>query len=184
MAFFQKTIFVRRKKGDEFVYEKRGICLGVYISKKSAQIKYLLCSLDDDKTVNLPFSAIERADENGAIYLKNLRSAFPNQCARLTPYLPVYSSEGKYLGRLDRIICENSCVSKLVVSKKKYPALSIDAICDAVILKPLSYPLGEWSKEEESGVSRRILKDKIKQGKLIKFTLSLPPFNVDFDGVG
>lgn len=184
MAFFQKTIFVRRKKGDEFVYEKRGICLGVYIGKKSAQIKYLLCSLDDDKMVNLPFSAIERVDENGAIYLKNLRSAFPNQCARLTPFLPVYSSEGKYLGRLDGIICENFCVSKLVVSKKKYPALAIDGICDAVLLKQLPYPLGEWSKEEESGVSRRILKDKIKQGHLIKFTLSLPPFNVDFDDVG
>ncbi len=184
MAFFQKPIFVRRKKGDELIYEKRGICLGVYISKKSAQIKYLFCSLDDDKTINLPFSAIERITENGAIYLKNLRSAFPNQCARLTPYLPVYSCDGKYMGRLDDIFTENSCVSKLVVSKKKYPALAIDGICDAVLLKPLPYPLGEWSKEEQSGVSRRILKEKIKQGKLIKFTLSLAPFSVDFDRVG
>ena len=65
MTFFQKNIFVKRKKGEEFVYEKRGICLGVYISKKSAQIKYLFCSLDDDKTVNLPISAIERIDEQG-----------------------------------------------------------------------------------------------------------------------
>ena len=183
MTFFQKNIFVKRKKGEEFVYEKRGICLGVYISKKSAQIKYLFCSLDDDKTVNLPISAVERIDEQGAIYLRNLRSAFPNQCARLTPFLPVYSSEGKYLGRLDEIICENSIVSKLVVSGKKYPALAIDGLCDVVLLKPLPYPLGEWSEEEQSGVSRRILKEKIKQGELIKFTLSLAPFSFDFNNV-
>ena len=184
MAFFQKTIFVRRKKGDEFVYEKRGVCLGVYISKKSAQIKYLLCSLDDDKTINIPFSSIERIGENGAIYLKKLRSAVPNQCARLTAYLPVYSCEGKYLGRLDGVICEKSCVSKLVVSGKKYPALAIDALSDIVLIKPLPYPLGEWSNEEQSGVSRRILKDKIKQGELIKFTLSLAPFQIDEDNAG
>ena len=183
MEFFQKTIFVRRKKKDEFVYEKRGICLGVYISKKSTQIKHLLCSLDD-KTVAIPFSSVLRMDENGSIYLKNLRSAFPNQCARLTPYLPVYSCEGKYLGRLDGVICENSCVSKLVVSGKKYPALAIDGLSDILIIKPLPYPLGEWSDEEQSGVSRRILKDKIKQGELIKFTLSLAPFGVDLDNAG
>ena len=183
MAFFQKQIFVKRKKGDEFVYEKRGLCLGVYISKKSKQIKYLFCTLDDDKTINLPFSAVERIDEQGGIYLKNLRSAFPNQCARLTPYLPVYSCEGKYMGRLDGIVCENSILSKIVVSGKKYPALAIDGLLDVLLLKPLHYPLGEWSNEEQSGVSRRILKDKINQGELIKFTLSLAPFRVDFDSV-
>ena len=184
MDFFQKPIYVKRKKGDVFIYEKRGVCLGVYISKKSGQIKYLFCSLDDDKTVNLPISSALRIDESGAIYLKNLRSAFPNQCARLTPYLPVYTCEGKYLGRLDGVICENSCVSKLVVSGKKYPALAIDGLSDILILKPLPYPLGEWSEEQNSGVSRRILKDKIKQGELIKFTLSLAPFRVDFDNAG
>lgn len=184
MQFFQKDVFVRRKKKDEFIYEKRGVCLGVYISKKSAQIKHLLCSLDDDKTVNIPFSNTLRIDENGAIYLKNLRSAFPNQCARLTPYLPVYSCEGKYLGRLDGVICENSFVSKLVVSGKKYPALAIDGLSDILIIKPLPYPLGEWSEEQQSGVSRKLLKDKIKQGELIKFTLSLAPFGVGFDNAG
>ncbi|MBR2341001.1 MAG: hypothetical protein IKA72_01150 [Clostridia bacterium] len=184
MAFFQKPIFVKRKKGEAFFYEKRGVCLGVYISKKSAQIKHLFCSLDDDKNVNLPFSAVERIDEFGGIYLKNLRSAFPNQCARLTPYLPVYSCEGRYMGRLDGIICENSTVSKLIVSGKKYPALAIDGVCDVVLLKPLPYPLGEWSEEKQSGVSRRILKEKIKQGELIKFTLSLAPFSIDYDNAG
>ena len=160
MDFFQKNIFVRRKKGDEFVYEKRGVCLGVYISRKSAQIKHLFCSLDDDKAVNLPFSAIERIDGNGGIYLKNLRSTFPSQCARLTPYLPVYSCEGKYLGRLDEVICENSSVSKLVVSGKKYPALAIDGLSDIILLKTLPYPLGEWSEEEQSGVSRILKMDE------------------------
>ncbi len=184
MAFFQKQIFVKRKKGDEFVYEKRGLCLGVYISKKSKQIKYLFCTLDDDKTVNLPFSSVERIDEQGGIYLKNLRSAFPNQCARLTPYLPVYSCEGKYMGRLDGIVCENSTLSKLVVSGKKHPALAIEGLSDAILLKQVPYPIGEWSDENQSGVSKRILKDKIKQGKLIEFTLSLAPFRVDFNSAG
>ena len=178
MAFFQKTVFVKRKKGEEFFYEKRGVCLGVYISKKSAQIKYLYCSLDDDKMVNLPVSAIDYIDELGGIYFKNLRSAYPNHCARLTPYLPVYSDEGKYMGRLDGLICEEMTVSKLVVSGKKFPALAIEGLCDVVLLKPLPYPLGEWSEEDGTGVSRRILKDKIKQGELIKFTLSLAPFSV------
>lgn len=183
MAFFQKPIFVKRKKGEEFFYEKRGVCLGVYISKKNAQIKYLFCSLDDDKTVNVPLCSIDHIDDLGAIYLKNLRSAFPNYCARLTPYLPVYSDEGKYIGRLDDLICENLTVAKLLVSGKKFPALAIDGLCDVVLLKTLPYPLGEWSKEENGGVSRRILKDKIKQGELIKFTLSLAPFSVPDDAV-
>ena len=88
------------------------------------------------------------------------------------------------MGRLDGIVCENSILSKIVVSGKKYPALAIDGLLDVLLLKPLPYPLGEWSNEEQSGVSRRILKDKIKQGELIKFTLSLAPFLVDFDSVG
>ena len=178
MAFFQKSVFVKRKKGEEFFYEKRGVCLGVYITKKSAQIKYLYCCLDNDNMVNLPVSAIDKIDDSGAIYFKNLRSAYPKQCSRLNPYLPVYSDEGKYLGRLDELICEELTVSKLVVSGKKFPALAIEGLCDVVLLKSLPYPLGEWSEEEKVGVSRRILKEKIKQGELIKFTLSLAPFCV------
>ncbi len=177
MAFFQKEIYVKRKKREEYVYEKRGICLGVYLSKKTGTIKYLFCALDDDKTITVPVAAIEQIHpETGNVYLKNLRAAIPNQCARLTPFLPVYSCDGKYLGRLNDIFVQGVTATKLVVGEEKYPALSIDGVCDALLLKPLPYPLGEWSKEEETNVSRRLLKDKIKQGELIRFTLSLPPF--------
>lgn len=180
MAFFQKEIYVKRKKREEYFYEKRGVCLGVYVSKKSGAIKYLFCALDDDKTVTVPVGAIDQIHPvTGGIYLKNLRTAIPNQCLRLTPFLPVYSCEGKYLGRLDDVCAQGLTVTKLVVGSQKYPALAIDAVSDALLLKPLPYPLGEWSKEEESSVSRKLLKDKIKQGELIRFTLSLPPFDVE-----
>jgi hypothetical protein len=178
MCFFQKEIYVKRKKKESYVYEKRGVCLGVYISKKSGVVKYLFCAIDDDKTLVVPASSIEERIETGAIYLKNLRTVLPTQAIRLTPFLPVYSIEGKYLGRLNGLISENLTVQKLIVGEKKYPSLSIGAVSDALLLTNLTYPLGEWSKEEESNVSRKILKSKIHQGELIRFTLSLPPFEL------
>ena len=178
MAFFQKTIYVKRKKGEEFYYEKRGVCFGVYVAKKTGTVKFLLCSLDDDKTATLPVGAVEHIHESsGDLYLKNLRTALPpDQYVRLTPFLPVYSCEGKYLGRLDDLFSEGFTVTKLAVGKEKYPAVFIDGASDALLLKSMPYPIGEWSKREEIGVSRKLLKEKIKRGELIRFTLTLPPF--------
>ena len=178
MCFFQKEIYVKRKKKEEYVYEKRGVCLGVYIAKKSGAVKYLFCAIDDDKTLVIPATAIEERIETGAIYLKNLRTVLPTQCLRLTPFLPVYSIEGKYLGRLNGLVADNLTIQKLIVGEKKYPAISIDAVSDALLLNNLTYPLGEWSKEDESNVSRKLLKEKIRQGVLIRFTLSLSPFDL------
>lgn len=175
--FFQKQVYVKRKKNGEYGYEKRGVCLGVYVSKKTGLIKSLLCSIDDEKTVHIPMSQMERIDEKtGEIYFKNLRTAIPNQCVRLTPFLPVYSNEGRYLGRLDGVLTEGITVTKLIVGKRKYPVCAIDGVSDVAILKPVPYPLGEWSKTEEQNVSRKLLKEKIGRGELIRFTLSLPPF--------
>lgn len=177
MSFFQQEIYVKRKKRDEYVYEKRGVCLGVYIAKKTGEIKYLFCSIDDDKTLVLPVGSIEEFLSNG-IYLKNLRSALPNHCVRLTPFLPVYSIFGKYLGRLNGLESKNLTVTKLLVGDGKYPSLSVDAVSDALLLSPPAYPVGEWSQEHTSNVSKKILKDKLQVGELIRFTLSLPPFEL------
>ena len=178
MSFFQKDVYVKRKKKEDYVYEKRGICLGVYTVKKTGKIKYLFCSIDDDKTVVLPVNAIDFLANNG-IYLKNLRSAVPNQCARLTPFLPVYSALGKYMGRLNGIESKNLTVTKLLVGENKYPALSVVAVSDALILEQLNYPVGAWSKTEDGNVTKKLLKDKIRQGELIRFTLSLAPFQLE-----
>ena len=61
--FFQKQVYVKRKKNGEYGYEKRGVCLGVYVSNKTGLIKSLLCSIDDEKTVHIPISQMERIDE-------------------------------------------------------------------------------------------------------------------------
>ena len=175
MSFFQKEIYVKRKRKDEYVYEKRGVCLGVYLSKKTGEVKYLFCSVDDDKSLVVPVGAIEEFLTNG-IYLKNLRTALPTQCIRLTPFLPVYSVFGKYMGRLNGFETENLTITKLIVGEEKYPSLAIYAVSDALLLNVPNYPIGEWSKEEESNVSKKLLKSKIRDGELIRFTLSLPPF--------
>lgn len=180
MNFFQKEIYVKRKKKEDYFHEKRGKCFGVFVSKKTGEIKYLFCSLDNDQELCVPASAIEFLDEDlGGIYLKNLRAAVPKQCAKLTPFLPVYSLEGRYLGRLDDVFAENLTATKLLVGKQKYPVLFIDAATDALLLKSQPYPVGEWSETEESNVSKKLLKDKIRDGALIRFTLSLPPFKLD-----
>ena len=176
--FFEKNVYVKRKKKDEYTYEKRGVCLGVYVSKKTGAIRYITCLIDDEKSVDIPVGQIERFNENnGEIYLKNLRTAIPNQCVRITPFLPVYSVEGKYLGRLDGILANGFTVTKLIVGKTKYPVASLESSLDVAILKGIAYPLGEWSEKEKINVSRKLLKEKIGQGKLIEFTLSLPPFS-------
>jgi hypothetical protein len=175
MSFFQKEIYVKRKKKDDYIYEKRGVCLGVYITKRTGDIKYLFCSIDDDKTLVIPVSAIEYATPN-RIYLKNLRTALPNQCVRLTPFLPTYSIHGKYLGLLNGIETKDLTVIKLLVGTQKYPSLAVDAVSDALLLAPPVYPIGEWSNEMESNVSKKLLKSKIRDGALIRFTLSLQPF--------
>ncbi len=175
MSFFQKEIYVKRKRKEDYVYEKRGVCLGVYLSKKSGDIKYLFCAVDDDKSLVVPVGAIEELHTCG-IYLKNLRTSLPTQCVRLTPFLPVYTVFGKYMGRLNGFETENLTITKLIVGEEKYPSLSIDAVSDALLLNVPNYPIGEWSKEEESNVSKKLLKSKIREGALIRFTLSLPPF--------
>lgn len=177
MSFFQKEIYVKRKKKDDYIYEKRGVCLGVYITKRTGDIKYLFCSIDDDKTLVIPVSAIEYASTNG-IYLKNLRTALPNQCVRLTPFLPAYSIFGKYLGRLNGFESKDLTITKLLVGEEKYPSLAVDAVSDALLLAPPAYPIGEWSKTDESNVSKKLLKSKIRDGELIRFTLSLQPFDL------
>ena len=175
MSFFQKEIYVKRKKNEDYAYEKRGVCLGVYFAKKTGKIKHLFCAIDDDKTVVIPVNAIDELAHDG-IYLKNLRAAVPNQCARLTPFLPTYSTVGKYLGRLNDVETEALTLTKLVVGEEKLSPLSVVAVSDALILDKLTYPVGIWSKTESTIVSKKLLKEKIRQGELIRFTLSLPPF--------
>ena len=52
------------------------------------------------------------------------------------------------------------------------------AVSDALLLDAPNYPVGIWSKTETAVVSKKLLKEKLRQGELIHFTLSLPPFNL------
>ncbi len=169
----------------------KGFCRGVGISLKSHAVKYLLCA--SSKSSNADFaistSAIERIEES--IHLSKLRPLFPRNCARICIGRPVYTFDGAYLGKVADLEIENHTATRLRTDKNNtYPVSAITACLDAVILKrEQPYPLGqcipaplqgEFSKQNSPLVTKQILKDAIAQERLIKLTLSLPPFQVNY----
>lgn len=174
-----------------FVEEKqRGTLQGVFLSAKSKSIKYLLCSIDQKGTqtpLAVSVAAIERIDD--VVVLKRIRSTLPKNATLFKQNCPVYTENGVYLGGACDLEFHELTAVALHTETAVFPTTSILAIGDAVLLRrDEPYPIGQrvpapalslFSLPEQSLlVTRSVLKSAIKNGRLIAFTLSLPPFQV------
>ncbi len=166
----------------------RGTITGVCVSLKSKAVRYLLCQTAP-KTARAEFavsvSSVERIDE--VVTLKRLKTLFPKNCSRLFLNRPIYTDEGDYVGYLADAEVDGFTLTGVIVGNgKRYAAACVSALSDAVILKKAPpYPIGQtipapyvsiFSKQSAT-VTRAILKEAIRQKRLVDFTLSLSPFN-------
>ena len=172
--------------------ESKGVCRGVGISLKSHAVKYLLCasepaSTQADFAVNV--SAVEKVGE--VIRLTRLRPVFPKNCARIFPKRPIYSCDGINLGNIADMEMREFAATQLITEQgESFPVSAIAACSDAVILrKEQPFPLGQRvpapflsivTNKPDAVVTKPVLRNAIAKGTLIKLTLSLPPFNVEF----
>lgn len=167
----------------------KGVCLGVGISLKNGAIKYLLCRSTNERSVLPPHADFavnaSAVTEIGAqIRLSRLRPVHPKSCARLFGGLPVFSFEGAFLGKLQDLEMHDFVATRLYTDQgKSFSALRIAACSDAVLLrKEQPYPLGQRIPAphlfhiDEAVVTKSVLRTASEEGKLIKLTLSLPPF--------
>ncbi len=170
----------------------RGVCRGIGISPKNFAVKYLLCAKSAQSQA-VDFSVgISAVDEIGDdIYLSRLRSVFPKNCDKIFLNQPVYLNEGVFLGNLADVELVSMTATRLFTDRgTTHSALSIVACSDAVILKKeQTFPLGQRvpapvvlkiSDKNEAVVTRALLKNAMKNGALIRLTLSLSPFGVEF----
>lgn len=176
MTVFHSGIYVKRIRNGQAGFEYQGDCLGVFLSKTTGEIRRVVCQLSTGVSVCLPASSIAKISE-GKIFVKNMKTSLPTNGFYLTPDLPVYSSTADYLGLLTNVTVRFNTVYQLIIENKKYPAVALNTVQDAVFLKPTVYPVGEWAKAEKANVTGKLLKAKIRQGSLINFTLSLSPFS-------
>ncbi len=169
----------------------RGTLSGVCISLKSRAVKYLLCTTNEKNAkteFSVSLSSVDVIDEH--VTLKRLKTVLPKNCARVFINRPMYSEEGAYLGYLADVELKEYVVSKLISGDgSAYPASTIAAIDDAVILKkPPVYPIGQRvpatavfhfldPKTASQTVTKPLLKTAVQKGELIRLTLSLPPFH-------
>ena len=163
----------------------RGVCLGLGVSLKTRLVKYLLCAENNrqkpDFAVN--FSSVSKIDE--AITLPRLRATLPKNCARIFIGLPIYSQEGGFLGSLADGQLQDGKLSFLITDRNEsFSSVAITACNDAILLRKLPYPLGvkiptALAKEKtDTIVTKSVLRAEIASGSLVKFTLSLPPFEM------
>lgn len=166
--------------------KRRGVCEGVGVSLKSGTVKYLFCSATSGRTefcVNV--SAIEEIDDE--IYLSRLRPVFPKSAVKILSGLPVYTSEGVFLGNVTDMEMDSFVALHLETDKgKRFSMTHITACTDAILLrKKPPYPIGQRIpapilsdilQGSDIFVSRSSLREAIEKGALIKLTLSLAPF--------
>ena len=170
----------------------RGVCLGVGISPKNFAVKYLLCAKSaQSKTVDFSISIASVQEIGDEISLSRLRSVFPKNCDKIFLLQPVYLNEGVFLGNLADVELTSLTATRLFTDRgTTHSALSIVACSDAVILrKEQSFPIGQrvpapvvlkFSDKNEPVVTRSVLKNAMKNGALVRLTLSLSPFEVEF----
>ncbi|MBE5747296.1 MAG: hypothetical protein E7352_03860 [Clostridiales bacterium] len=122
------------------------------------------------------------------VSLTHVRPALPKTQTKLFLNLPVYSHDGAYLGKLFDGEIENFVLLRLTTDLGyTFPSSSITACRDAIFLrKPQPYPLGQrvpssmlsQLQSEKASVTKPLLDRALRQGALIKLTLSLPPFSL------
>ena len=105
--------------------------------------------------------------------------------ARITLGAPVYSYDGEYLGNLSNAEIRQGKLSRLYTDQaREIPATEILACADAILLKKKRpYPLGQPlpNNKRNSVVTKSLLQKSISKGELVKLTLSLPPFRVEWN---
>ena len=102
--------------------------------------------------------------------------------------MPIYSLIGEELGKLFDLEFKNFIAIRLFGDRGlEFPITSVSACVDAVLMrKEQPYPIGQRIPapmlsliEGKNGVvTKPILKKVLQKGKLITFTLSLPPFSI------
>ena len=169
----------------------RGVCRGVGLSLKSHAVKYLLCASSSTQNSTDFSVGINSVNEIGeTISLSRLRPAYPKGCAKIAIGLPVYSFEGGYLGEVIDLDIRDFIATRLTTDRgESFPITSVFACCDAVILrKEQPYPLGQRipapilplvTDKSEGVVTKPILRAALAKGALVRFTLALPPFQLD-----
>lgn len=173
-----------------------GFCLGVGLSLKSHAVKYLLCSAsprpvskNSPADFSVTVSSVTSVDD--VIELSRVRSAVPKNCAKFYLGLPVYSDTGAHLGNLLDLEIGNFTATTLYTDRNEvFPITAVAACSDAVILrKEQPYPLGQrvpapflplLTDRSEAVLTKPLLRQALRKGALIKLTLSLPPFDVEF----
>lgn len=166
----------------------RGYCRGVGFSLKNFSIKYLFCSRSPtEQNYDFAFSAAAVTGVENAVSLSRLRCVLPKSRARFYLGLPVFSSDGKYLGKLIDVEIENFvCLTLYTDRKESFPATAVIACADAVILRTeMLFPLGQripaplllqMQTQNERLITKKVLRRAIENKALIKLTLSLPLF--------
>ncbi len=159
----------------------RGMSVAVGISPKNKTLKYLFCASKNAQQADfvLPISAVSQTNEN-ALFLSRMRPILPKSYHKLTLNLPVYTDDGVFLGRILNIKFLDNVASALQTNDGIwYPFSRVIAIADAVLLKKAPpYPIGQPIPKRENFVTKQELKRAVKEERLIKLTLSLPPFSV------
>lgn len=179
----------------------RGVCLGMGISLKNFSVKYLLCHSLSSETARrtlamqadfaVSISSVSEFSENG-IVLSKLRPVFPKTCAKIFLSRPVYSFEGAFLGSAADVELTNYVATRIFTDRNEIiPISSVSAFSDAVILKKeQAYPLGQripaplslkiFDKNEPI-VTKSVLRTAIAKKRLIRLTMSLPPFRQNLE---
>ena len=169
----------------------RGKVVGIGFSLKSGKIKHLLCSTQSQPQIDLPrtdfavnTSAITAVADK--ISLSRIRPIIPKTKTALFPHLPVYSQNGIFLGNLSDGKIKDFVLVQLCTDKNyAFPTSSIAVCHDAIFLrKEKPYPLGQripspmlsQLQGEKTSVTKPLLQRALRQGTLVKLTLSLPPF--------
>ena len=177
-------MFLNNVIGKPLIFRQKPqhICIGVALEKKSGKLKYLICLNEVQRTeFALPFNSV-LSITNSAILISSLRSAIMKNVYVIKRELPVYSTQGEYVGILEDACLFQNRITALIINNKRYPYERITGVLDAILLSPAPlYPLGQRipapNEYNTEVVNKHTLKKVINDNKLIPFTLSLPPFS-------
>ena len=142
---------------------------------------------ETDFVVNL--SAVEDVETD--IRLSRLRLVFPKNCWKVFLGTPIFAADGNFLGRLANAEIAGERIVRLIADNgAAFSPTLLTACADVLILrKEQPYPLGQRipapailhiSDGKEGVVSKSILKSVIQKSTLIRFTLSLSPFSMEY----
>ena len=178
--------FMKRQILGKNVYENgqiKGIVQSVCLAKKYPYVKQLNCKLLSGQDVCI--SALKMQTDSKGVHFERLRASIPGDYTTLSKNTPIYDEKGTFLTTLSNVEIVNGLLISFVGQNSiRYPYASVKAISDAIILgKKSAFPLGEplpachKTKNGSPFVCKSALQKALKKGELIKFTLSLEPFD-------